>query len=155
MTTVLGGLLGTTTLVGFGDSVPGVSILGGTIDTTALFNVAFSMPRAGTITSLAAYFSTTLGLALVGSTVSITAQLYQSTTPNNVFTPVAGASVTLAPPLSGVVAIGATSSGITTGLNIPVAAGTRLLLVFSAAVTAGLDIATAVIGYASAGLAIS
>lgn len=155
MTTVLGGLLGTATLVGFGDSAAGVNILGGAIDTTALFNVAFSMPRDGIITSLAAYFSTTLGLSLLGSTVSITAQLYQSTAPNNVFTPVPGASVTLAPPLSGIVAIGATSSGITSGLNIPVSAGTRLLLVFSAAVTAGLDIATTVIGVASAGLAIS
>jgi BclB C-terminal domain-containing protein len=113
------------------------------------------MPEDGTITSMAAYFSTTAALTLVGSTVTITAQLYSSTTPDNVFTPIPGAVVTLAPPLTGIVAIGTISSGSTTGLSIPVTTETRLLLVFSASVTAGIDVATTVAGYASAGLAIS
>ncbi|OBR62533.1 hypothetical protein A7K91_02055 [Paenibacillus oryzae] len=129
--------------------------MGGTIDVTLLSNLAFSVPRDGTITSIAGFFSTTLALTLVGSTVSITAQLFSSTTPNNIFTAVPGASVTLAPPLTGIVAIGATSSGITSGLSIPVTAGTRLLLVFSASVTAGIDIATTITGNASGGVGIA
>lgn len=158
LTTVLGGLLNTSSLIGFGNSATGVTITGGVIDLTGaagtLLNFAFSVPRAGTITSLAAYFSTTAALALVGSTVTITAQLFRSTTPNNTFTAVPGALVTLAPPLTGVVALGTISSGLTSGLSIPVTAGERLLLVFSASVTAGLDVATTVAGYASGGLTI-
>jgi BclB C-terminal domain-containing protein len=158
LTTVLGGLLNTSSLIGFGSSATGVSVAGGTIDLTGaagtLLNFAFSVPRAGTITSLAGYFSVTAGLSLVGSTVTITAQLFQSTAPNNTFTAVPGALVTLAPPLTGLISLGAISSGLTTGLSIPVTAGTRLLMVFSASVTAGIDVATTVAGYASAGLTI-
>ena len=152
MTTVIGGLIGTTTLVGFGSSVTGVSIAGGVIDTTTISDMSFSMPRDGTITSLAAYFSTTVALALVGSTITLSAQLYSSTTPDNIFAPIPGALVTLAPALTGAVGIGVISSGLMTGLSIPVTAGTRLLLVFAADVTAGIDIATTVTGFASAGL---
>ncbi|WP_017687106.1 exosporium glycoprotein BclB-related protein, partial [Paenibacillus sp. PAMC 26794] len=159
LTTVLGGLLNTSSLVGFGNSATGVSVTGGVIDLTGaagtLLNFAFSASRAGTITSLAAYFSTTAGLSLVGSTVTLTAQLFRSTTPDNSFTAVPGALVTLAPPLTGILALGTISSGLTTGLSIPVAAGDRLLMVFSASVTAGIDVATTVAGYASGGLTIT
>jgi BclB C-terminal domain-containing protein len=113
------------------------------------------MPRDGTITALAAYYSLSAALSLIGSTVTVTAQLYSSTTPNNIFTAVPGATVTLAPSLTGLVTIGTVLSGLTTGLAIPVTAGTRLLLVFTPAVTAGLDIATAIAGSASAGLSIN
>ncbi|WP_096439835.1 exosporium glycoprotein BclB-related protein [Alteribacter populi] len=158
LTTVLGGVAGTTSLVGFGNSVPGVELVGDTIDLTGaggtLLNFAFSVPREGTITSIAAYFSTTAALELVGSTVSITAQLFSSETPDNTFTPIPGASVTLDPPLSGLVTLGETSNGINSGLNIPVTPETRLLMVFSAEVTEGIDIATVVAGYASAGVSI-
>ena len=115
--------------------------------------MAFSVPRAGTITSLAAYFSVTAGLNILGTTITITAQLYQSTTPNNSFTAVPGAVVTLSPALTGTVSIGAVSNGITTGLNIPVNPQTRLLLVFSATAS-GLSLVNTIAGYASAGLTI-
>ncbi|WP_276311026.1 exosporium glycoprotein BclB-related protein, partial [Paenibacillus silvae] len=159
LTTVLGGVLNTSSLVGFGSSTTGITISGGVIDLTGspgtLLNFAFSAPRAGTITSLAAYFSTTAALNLIGSTVTITAQLFRSTTPDNSFTAVPGAIVTLAPALTGVLALGTISSGLTTGLSISVAASDRLLMVFSATVTAGIDVATTVAGYASAGLSIT
>ncbi|WP_042433032.1 exosporium glycoprotein BclB-related protein [Faecalispora jeddahensis] len=154
MTTVLGGLAGTTTAVGFGNSATGLSVVGGTIDTTGVTNMAFSAPRDGTVTAIAAQFSLSVAATLVGSTVTLTAQLYSAPAASNTFAPVAGALVTLAPPLTGVVAIGTNSSGLATGLAIPVVAGTRLMLVFSAAVTAGIDIATAITGFASAGLTI-
>jgi len=152
MTTVIGELIGTTTLVGFGSSVTGVSALGGTINTTTISDMSFSMPRDGTIASLAAYFSTTVALGLAETTITLTAQVYQSTTPDNIFAPIPGALVVLVPALTGAVGIGTISSGLTTGLSIPVTAGTRLLLVFAADVTAGVDIATTVTGFASAGL---
>jgi BclB C-terminal domain-containing protein len=158
MTTIAGGLAGTTSLIGFGSSATGISLLGGVIDLTGtlvgpLINFAFSVPRAGTITSIAAYFSNTLALALVGTTITITAQLFSSVTPDNTFTAIPGAVVTLAPPLTGIVNLGDISSGITTGLSIPVTPQTRLLLVFSATAT-GLNLIDTVTGYASGGLSI-
>jgi BclB C-terminal domain-containing protein len=157
LTTIAGGLAGTPSFIGFGNSAPSLSILGSTIDLTGaagtLLNFAFSMPRSGTIKSMSAYFSTTAALSLIGSTVTITAQLYSSTTPDNSFTAVPGASVTLAPSLSGIISIGAISNGITTGLNIPVTAQTRFLLVFSST-AAGISLLTSTAGYAGAGLSI-
>jgi BclB C-terminal domain-containing protein len=157
-TTVLGGLLNTSSVIGFGNSASGVSVMGGIIDLTGApgtnLDFAFSAPRNGTITSLSAYFSTTTGLSLIGSTITLTAQLYQSTAPNNSFTAVPGATVTLAPALTGILAMGAISSGTTTGLNIPVTAGTRLILVITPTVTAGNDSAAVIAGYASGGLSI-
>lgn len=157
MTTIAGGLTGTTSLVGFGSSATGVSLLGGTIDLTGaagtLFNFAFSMPRSGTLKSMSAYFSNTAALSLIGTSVTITAQLYQSTTPNNQFTAVPGASVTLAPTFTGIISIGTISNGLTTGLSIPITAQTRYLMVFSAQAT-GLSLVNTISGYASAGLEI-
>lgn len=157
LTTILGGLTGTTSLVGFGSSAVGVSVLGGTIDLTGaagtLLNFAFSMPRSGTLKSMSAYFSTTAALSAIGTNITVTAQLYQSTTPDNQFTAVPGALVTLAPSLSGIISIGGVSNGITTGLSIPVTAQTRYLMVFSANAT-GLTLINTVAGYASAGLSI-
>ncbi|MCC0684793.1 exosporium glycoprotein BclB-related protein, partial [Clostridioides sp. ZZV14-6345] len=158
LTTIAGGLIGTPGFVGFGNSAPGVSIAGGTIDLTnpagTLTNFAFSMPRAGTITSISAYFSTTVALSLVGSTITITATLYESTAPDNTFTAVPGATVTLTPPLTGILSVGSISSGVLTGLNISVAAQTRLLLVFTATAS-GLSLVNTVAGYASAGISIN
>ena len=158
MTTIAGGLAGIPSLIGFGSNAPSVSVLGATIDLTnaagTLTNFAFSVPRDGTITALSAFFSTTAALSLTGSTITIRAQLYQSTTPNNIFSPIAGAVVTLAPALTGVISIGSLSNGLTSGLSIPVTARTRLLLVFSTTAS-GVALVNTVAGYASAGLSIS
>ncbi len=158
LTTVAGGLVGTPAFVGFGSSAPGLAISGGTINLTnpagTLTNFAFSMPRDGIITSLSAFFSTTAALSLVGSTIQITAQLYRSVTPDNVFTAVPGAAVSLTPALTGVISAGTLSSGVTDGLNIPVTPETRLMLVFTATAS-GLTLVNTVAGYASGGLAIS
>ena len=155
MTTVLGGLLNTHSAIAFTDMQSGFTITGGSFTGASNGRVAFSMPRDGTITSLSAFFTNTIAVGAVGTTLTITAQLYQSTTPDNTFTAVPGALVTLTPAITGIVAIGGTFSGVATGLNIDVTAGTRLTLVFSATVTAGADIATTVTGFASGGVAIS
>lgn len=159
MTTLVSGLAGTSSVVGFGSSATGISVLnGGIIDLTGAggtaLNYAFSAPRSGIITSLSAYFSTALALPLlIGSTITVTAQLYRSSGPDNIFTALPGASVTLAPALTGIVILGAVSNGITSGLNIEVNAQDRLLLVFSMNAS-GTTIITSVSGYASAGLSI-
>ncbi|MNI07990.1 Endoglucanase precursor [compost metagenome] len=158
MTTILGGLKGTGSLLGFGSFEPGVSLVGGTIDLTGSggtnLNYAFSVPRSGTITSISAYFSNSVALALIGTSVTITAQLYESKTPNNIFTAVPGASVTLAPAITGIASIGAISNGITTGLSIPVTAESRYIMVYYATAS-GLSLITTVTGYASAGVNIN
>lgn len=158
MTTTLGGLLNTSALVAFGNSTVGITALGGVIDLTGgpglPLSMAFSMPSDGMITSMSAYFSTTAALTLVGTTVTITAQLYSSIFPDNNFIIVPGASVVLFPSLTGGLSLGTISHGITTGLNLPVSAETRLLMVFTPEITAGLDIATTVNGYVSGGLQI-
>ena len=154
----MGGLAGIPSFVGFGSSAPGLTVLGSTIDITnasgTLSNFAFQVPRAGIITSFSAFFSTTAALSLIGSTVTVNAQIYQSTTPNNVFSPIAGTLISLTPAHTGVISIGTLLNGALTGLNIPVTAQTRLLLVFSAAAS-GLTLLNTVAGYASAGLSIN
>jgi len=147
--------VGLPAVVSFGNSTVLPDVLGATIDLTGaaglMSNMSFSMPRDGVITDITAYFSTVLALTLIGGDATITAQLYASSTPDNIFAPVAGTAVALAPTFSGVVAIGDVAFGTLTGLNIPVTAETRLLLVFSVTTT-GLAVATTVTGYASGGV---
>jgi BclB C-terminal domain-containing protein len=143
-------------LLGFGSSAPALTTLGPTIDLTGaggntLLNFAFSVPRDGTITSLAAYFSTTAILTVLGTSLNITAQIYSSPTPNNIFSPI-GTPVILTFPGPAVFPIGTFRSGIV-NFSSPVTAGTRLLMVFSATETGGTLI-NAAIGYASAGFTI-
>ena len=81
-------------------------------------------------------------------------RLYSSATPDNIFTAIPGTSLDLAPALAGVINVGDISSGTLSGLSIPVTAGTRFLLVFTATAT-GLSLVNTVAGYASAGLSIT
>ena len=155
ITTIDSGAEGIPAFIGFGDSTCGISQLTTTIDLTnparTNTNFAFSMPRDGIITSITAYFSTTVALSLINTTISIKAQLYSSNVPNNIFTLVPGTTVTLVPSFTGQVPIGSISSGIISNLSIPVTSQTRLLLVFFATAT-GSNLANAIVGYASAGL---
>lgn len=157
ITTIDSGAEGIPAFIGFGDSTCGISQLTTTIDLTnparTNTNFAFSMPRDGIITSITAYFSTTVALSLINTTISIKAQLYSSNVPNNIFTLVPGTTVTLVPSFTGQVPIGSISSGIISNLSIPVTSQTRLLLVFFATAT-GSNLANSIVGYASAGLSI-
>ncbi|PEK99622.1 exosporium glycoprotein BclB-related protein [Bacillus sp. AFS017336] len=160
MSTVLGGLAGTAGLVGFGSSIPNVALLPGpAIDLTGtglpteILDFAFSMPRAGTITAISASYSNVVALALLGTNIVVTAQLYSAPINSNNFTPVVGASVTL-PALAGPLTLGQITSDISTPLAIPVAAQTRLMMVYTATAN-GLSLVNVVTGYASAGVAIN
>lgn len=84
----------------------------------------------------------------------LTAQLYESNTPDDTFTPVPGVIVTLAPAFTGVLAIGTITNGTTTGLSIPVTNQTHLMVVFSAT-AGGISLVNTVSGYATAGIGIS
>ncbi|MBP1991166.1 exosporium glycoprotein BclB-related protein [Paenibacillus eucommiae] len=154
LTTLATGLVGTTGLIGFGNSATNIALAGGVIDLTGaggtLLNMAFSVPRDGTITSISGFFSATVALAIVTTTITITAQLFTETT-TNIFSPIPGASVTLSPPIPGPIAIGASSRGTNSGLDISVSEGDRLLMVFSAT-AAGTTLLNTVVGYASAGV---
>ncbi len=148
LSAVLGGLLNLFALVGFGRSVDGVlnsDLLSGSL---AVQNYAFSMPRAGTITSISGYFTTTVGVGLVGTTVTIRAQVYVSLRPTNAFVLLTGVAL---PTMTGVIAIG-TIRNATTTVSVPVAAQARLLVVFT--IEASPAIAAVVTGYASAGITI-
>jgi len=158
LTTILGGVAGTGALVGFGNSLSGIALSAANIDITGgaglNINFGFSVPRNGTIKSITAFFSSTVALGLIGTNLSIKAELYQSTgITSNVFAPVPGATVILGPALTGLVSLGNTCSGIINGLAIPVTAQSRYLLVFSGSAT-GLSLINVVSGYASAGVSI-
>ncbi len=154
-TTVAGGLVGTVSLVGFGTSTAGVAVLGTTINLTGApginLNFGFTMPRAGIIRSISATYSNVVGLALIGSTVTLRAQLYVNDGTNNTFTEIAGGGVNLSPGLTGIVNLGDISSGLLSGLSIPVQAGHRVMLVLSATAS-GLSLVNAVTGYISGGV---
>jgi BclB C-terminal domain-containing protein len=129
-------------------------LAGGTLDLTGgpgQIVPAQTFPIDETIESMTVFSSTTAALNLVGTTLTVSAQLYTSSTPDNTFVAVPGANVIAAPPLTGVDAIGTVSSGITTGLSIPVTAGTRGVIVVSVEAT-GLDLINTVPMYASASI---
>ncbi|HHW25693.1 MAG TPA: hypothetical protein GXX22_09605, partial [Clostridiales bacterium] len=151
-TTTLGGIANTSSSIGFGFNVPGIIVLGNEINLLNLSNTAFIVPRDSTLEGVFAFFSVTAALALVGSEVTVSVRVFESTTPDNAFTEIAAAATPLTPTLTGLISVGDILTGSTTGIGYPLTAGTRLLVVVSAEVTGGLDIATAVAGQVSAGL---
>lgn len=157
-TTIPGGLANVVGVLPLdGDQAGSAELTGGALDLTGTSGQvvpAQTFPTNETIETMTVFTSTTAAQALVGTTVTVTAQLYTSATPNNAFSPVPGASVTAAPPLTGVVSIGTVSSGMTTGLSIPVTAGTRGVIVISVT-AAGLSLVNTVPMYASASISAS
>ncbi|MGY6311655.1 exosporium glycoprotein BclB-related protein [Bacillus cereus] len=148
LVTVLGGLADTGTVLGFGNSFVGVQVGGGSINLSPLItDFAFVAPRAGTITSLAGFFSATAAISLLGN-VQIELQLYSAPATSNTFTPV-GTPLLLAPALN-IINIGTTSTGIS-AQAIPVAAQDKILLVVSTN-TLGLSLASVIAGFVSAGI---
>ena len=145
----------TAAAIGFGNATSSIALDGVDIALLALDTQAFSMPRNGVVTSIAAYASILVALSLPNSTATIYAELYRSTTPNDNISPVPGTLVILTPNLTGNVNVGTTLRGLLTGLNIPVNAETRLMLVFSVDITSGLPLARTVTAHVGGGVAIS
>jgi BclB C-terminal domain-containing protein len=137
-----------------GDQAGTVLLVGGTLDLTGgpgQVVPAQTFPIDETINSMTVFTSTTVGTSLIGTAVTVSAQLFTSSTPDNTFLPVPGASVIAAPSLTGVDASGTVSNGMTTGLTIPVTAGTRGVIVVSITAT-GLSLVNAVPMYVSASI---
>ncbi|WP_336635614.1 exosporium glycoprotein BclB-related protein [Lysinibacillus fusiformis] len=152
LTSLISGLVGTVSLVGFGTSVPGVALAGVNIDlTSSLATEAFTVPRPGTITSIAATISATVALTLTG-TATVRAQIYRAVQGSNVFSPTAAfVDLTPALPLATLLA-GAIASG-NANVSVPVSTGDRLLMVFSIT-TSGATVLVTLAGNASAGITI-
>lgn len=156
------GIVGTVALIGFGTAAPGVSLgAGGTIIlpgslVSELINFAFTVPRNGTITSISAFFDNLVELNTAVSSVTITVRLFSAPVGSETFTAIPGASVTLAPAITGILSSGGISVGTNDALSIPVTTGTRLLLVYSATGTGtGLPVGLSLVaGSASAGVSI-
>ena len=147
LTGLAGNLVGTVAEIGFGSNVPGLTLVGGSLDLAGLTNLAFTMPRDGTLTDLNVYLRVTAALALLAD-INFTVQVYQSTAPDEIFTPVPGAAVSIV--LPGNLIVGQIFSA-SASFNVPVTEGTRLLLVASATSL----LAVTLEGSISAGLAIS
>jgi len=154
-TTIAGGLPGQVAVLPLDGAQAGTGqLVGGTLDLTGgpgQVVPAQTFPIDETIESMTVFSSTTQALSLLGTTVTVSAQLYTSSTPDNTFVAVPGASVIAAPPLTGVDAIGTVSSGMTTGLSIPITAGTRGVIVVSVEAT-GIELINTVPMYASASI---
>jgi len=148
LVTVGTGLISTVSLVGFGTSVPGVSLAGVNIDlTSSLVTEAFTVPRPGTITSISATISAFVSVTLTG-TATVRAQIYRAVQGSNVFSPT-GAFVDLLPTISfAALVAGAIASG-NANVSVPVNTGDRLLMVFS---MTSSGIAATLSGNASAGI---
>jgi BclB C-terminal domain-containing protein len=147
LTGLAGNLVGTVAEIGFGSNVPGLTLVVGSLDLAGLTNLAFTMPRDGTLTDLNVYLRVTAGLALLAD-INFTVQVYQSTAPDEIFTPVPGAAVSIV--LPGNLIVGQIFSA-SASFSEPVTEGTRLLLVASATSL----LAVTLEGSISAGLAIS
>jgi BclB C-terminal domain-containing protein len=158
-TDVAGVVVNTGAIVGFGSSAPTADLSAGTLTlgtgVGTITDFAFVVPRAGTVTSISAFFSATAGTLAAAGTVR--AELWISPAASNTFTPT-GVFVDLVPDFGpGVVAPGTTASGTATP-TLPVAAGDKLLLVFSLNPTTtppGPTNIGALTGFASAGVGIS
>jgi BclB C-terminal domain-containing protein len=155
-TDVAGVVVNTGAMVGFGSSAPVVGLDTGIITlTAALGDFAFVVPRAGTITSISAFFSATVGVTLAAAG-TVRAELWIASALSNTFSPT-GVAVDLAPNFGPGVVAGATAAG-TAAAAFPVAAGDKLLMVFSLNPTTtppGPTNIGVLTGLASAGVAIS
>lgn len=140
-------------MIGFGTSIPLPSVLGATIAIPGV-NENFTVPRATTITEIAANFSLTVATTIPTGSVAVHAVLLSAAAGSTTYAPIAGTDVTLAPDYSGILAIGATVSGSLTGLSIPIAANTKVIMAFYAE-GIGLAPISVLTGNASAGIAMT
>lgn len=146
-------------VIGFGNSQEVRAFGGGQIDmnrspgNTPGINYAFAMPVDGTISDITANLNIVSGVSVpTPYTLTIIARVYKASVNSNEFLLIPGAIVFLSPALSGDISEHTILSGIATGLNIPVIAQTKIMLVYTAILNGSPDIFYSVTGYASAGI---
>jgi BclB C-terminal domain-containing protein len=138
--------------IGFGETQNGITIAAGGELILSTGNMAFVMPRNGTITAIRAFFTNIVPVTLNTSVLQISAQLYFAEPNSNVFRPLDGTRVNLEPTLTGNIPVNSTFTGSERNLKIRVERGTRLLLVFFASITGAPAAAFTITGTASAGV---
>ena len=132
MTSISGGLVGNTAIIGIGNVLNGSTINSNTIDLSSqTANVSVPIARNATLTAISASLTLTVALNLSGSTVNVIGQIYTNGGSGQVFTAITGAAVALTPSLTGTELSGTYMSGLTTGLSTSVLAGNSLIYVFS------------------------
>jgi BclB C-terminal domain-containing protein len=154
-TTLVGGLPGSVAVlpISGANSVDGVTLVGNSVDGTSPAG-AFVQPITGNhvLTGMEGSLTTTTAQSLVGTTLNATIQLYTSPPGlSTTFVPVPGAQCQLSPSLTGVLPPGTIVSCQLGGLNIPLADGTRAILVASTSAS-GVGLVNVTTGYWSAGL---
>jgi BclB C-terminal domain-containing protein len=152
-------VISTGTVVGFGNSSQNAVVVGSDIDLTGslgtLLNMAFVVPRAGTITGLSATYSNVAILSIGATVVVLTVQIYKNAAGSgtNIFSPLATVSVAI--DITGTLTIlGGLAAGNSGVISVPVAIGDRLIL-FSSIATNNPDLLITATGYISAGLSIA
>lgn len=144
-TTVAGGLAGTAAVLpmsGYTDTAYSASIGGGnTIDLMPSGSVPAPQTflNDGFVTQMRGTIYVKTSSALIGTTVTLTAQLYVGSGFSTVMTPVPGAACTFAPALTGIVSVGTSATCAVTGLFIPYSAGTSGVIVITAT-SSGLNL---------------
>ncbi|RNL64376.1 hypothetical protein EFK50_07575 [Nocardioides marmoriginsengisoli] len=154
-TTVLGGLAGTGAALPLSGAFVenGVTLTGGTIDSTSL-GVPQVFPRDGTVTAVTGRAVLSNALSLIGTTVTLQAQLYTSSSGGTTMTPVPGTQCILTPALTGVLTIGTVLDCSVTGLSIPVTQGTNAMMVVTAT-AAGISLVNTVTARLATSVAVS
>ena len=148
--------------IGFGVRHTGIVInpFGGPVDPlfgTINNNMVFIFPRSGTLTSIWCSLRRIVSdEGSVAGTVTVVAILYTAPINTDVFNPVPGATVPLAPTLSGVIPTDLILSGKATGLSIPIIEGNQYVLIVTTQRTDIPDGAPSshINGYFSAGISI-
>ncbi len=157
-TTILGGLAGTVGIMPLSgaNNFSGLPLAGGDVFTSAsnAAGMVQILPKLTFITGMEGRFTASTNQLLVGTTVTVTAQLYTDQGGIGILSAVPGAVCTMAPPLTGIVSPGDERSCSATGLSIAVGAGTAAAIVISATAT-GLSLSNTVTGWASTSIATS
>ena len=140
-TTVLGGLgneVAVLPMQGFLADAPTAVPVAGTLDLVGTDDVSQPLPVDTPVSTITLSATTTTALALVGSTITVSAILYVNDLPTAL-------SCDAGPPLTGVLTVG-TKVTCTTTLPTPVviAASDEAFVAVTATVTAGIDIATTI-----------
>lgn len=119
------------------------------IDLTGIPLTSFSMPSAGTLRAVSAYFS--IAQLTMLSTATLSVQVYTAPATSNVYTFLLGTTLTMPAIPPGTYATGGiVRSGIVNGLNIPLTAQTQVMVVYSATAPSP----TLIFGFVTAALSI-
>ena len=153
LTTLANGAVGMSSVIGCGTALSSVISNDNTIYSTGPVKEAYVVQQTGTVSAMSASFTVTTAFNVVGQTTIVKAQVYRAPAGSDIFSPT-DASVNLAPALTSLITVGTALTGQTPIVPpVAVAAGDRLLMVFTMSGSLG-DLAASVTGTASARITI-